>query len=303
MSARKMVKLTIGVPLFNSERLIKQCLENLLDQSCSDFRIHIFDNDSTDNTEAICQDFETRYSCINYTRNETNIGQIDNFLAVLNNADTEYFMWHADDDLLSHNFVERLVLSLDRHCDAKLAVGAVVTRRLSKGTDQVYPFPRNFPVPRCVNKTNMLLRSRASWFYGIWRTDYLKKRFNYITKTYPGLVGFDHLLLSLPILDGEVAGDNEARFIQVRDVQRAGSGSQSTAPIDISEMIKQKLANRQLFRQAFAAEFSNSKLAGFDRIWISLFGKIYADRCSQSGFRKLLHLRSSILMKHLMGRA
>ena len=48
--------LTIGIPIFNGEKIIQKRLEQILSQSFEDFQIIIYDN-STDSTPTICNEF------------------------------------------------------------------------------------------------------------------------------------------------------------------------------------------------------------------------------------------------------
>ena len=48
-------RLSIGLPVYNGERLLPQAIECLLAQSFGDFEIVIGDNASTDRTQEICQ--------------------------------------------------------------------------------------------------------------------------------------------------------------------------------------------------------------------------------------------------------
>ena len=100
-------KVTIGMPVFNGERLIRAALDSLLAQSFSDFELIISDNASTDGTERICREYAGRDKRIRYIRQLANIGGVPNFKFVLDEARGEYFMWSACDDIHSPDFVLR----------------------------------------------------------------------------------------------------------------------------------------------------------------------------------------------------
>ena len=48
---------TIGLPVYNSERYLRQSLDSLLAQTYSDFVLIINDNASTDGTPRICEEY------------------------------------------------------------------------------------------------------------------------------------------------------------------------------------------------------------------------------------------------------
>ena len=65
---------TIGVPVYNGERFLAECLDSLLSQRFRNFVLLISDNASTDGTEKICQTYVKADSRVRYHRNRTNIG-------------------------------------------------------------------------------------------------------------------------------------------------------------------------------------------------------------------------------------
>jgi glycosyltransferase involved in cell wall biosynthesis len=52
--SHKQPRLSIGLPVYNGEKLIKEALDSLLAQIFEDYELIICDNASTDNTEEIC---------------------------------------------------------------------------------------------------------------------------------------------------------------------------------------------------------------------------------------------------------
>jgi glycosyltransferase involved in cell wall biosynthesis len=101
--------ITIGLPVYNGARHLEEALNALLNQTFSDFEIVISDNCSSDSTEDICRAFASRDSRIRYTRQVRNIGAHANFLFVLEQARTDFFMWAAHDDLFEANWIDRLL--------------------------------------------------------------------------------------------------------------------------------------------------------------------------------------------------
>ncbi len=111
---------TIGLPVYNSERYVAQSLESLLNQSYRDFRLIISDNASTDGTAEICQDYARRDARIDYHRNAENIGLSPNFNRVFALSQSKYFKWSTSDDYWAPTFLERAVAILER--DARIVL-------------------------------------------------------------------------------------------------------------------------------------------------------------------------------------
>ena len=108
-------KITIGLPVYNGAKFIHNAIRSLLKQSYTNFELLISDNASTDQTESVCRNFAKTDKRIKYTRHETNSGYVWNFNSVLQQADTEYFMWAGADDVWHPEFIERNLSFLEKN--------------------------------------------------------------------------------------------------------------------------------------------------------------------------------------------
>ena len=88
-----MKELTIGMPLCNEGRYLRETLESLLRNYQYIDRIILSDNYSDDDTAAICREYEKKYDKIDYIRQETRLGLWDSWRVPLAMTDTKYFMW------------------------------------------------------------------------------------------------------------------------------------------------------------------------------------------------------------------
>ena len=100
---------SIGMPVFNGEEYIRGALDSLLAQSFGNFELIISDNASTDKTGKICQEYAALDKRIRYIRQRENVGAIQNFRIVLEQAQGEFFMWAAHDDRWDKHFIEKLI--------------------------------------------------------------------------------------------------------------------------------------------------------------------------------------------------
>ncbi|MCW0506283.1 glycosyltransferase family 2 protein [Aeromonas piscicola] len=106
-------KVTIGVPVYNGEKIIRQCLDAMLEQTFTDFELIISDNASNDKTEQICREYESRDKRVTYIKHPENMGTAFNFKFLMEKAIGEYFMWAAVDDTRSPDFLAIHVHFLD----------------------------------------------------------------------------------------------------------------------------------------------------------------------------------------------
>jgi glycosyltransferase involved in cell wall biosynthesis len=121
--AQKHPKVSIGMPVYNGANFIRRALDSVLDQTFTDFELIISDNASDDETEIICREYAAKDDRITYFRQKTNIGGTDNFLFVLNKAQSSYFSFLAHDDWWGgRNYLQKLYDSANLNEDAGLVI-------------------------------------------------------------------------------------------------------------------------------------------------------------------------------------
>ena len=72
-------RISIGLPVYNSERYLRHSVESMLGQTFGDFELVISDNASTDSTWEICSEYARMDDRIRLYRNEKNFGAAENF--------------------------------------------------------------------------------------------------------------------------------------------------------------------------------------------------------------------------------
>ena len=95
----------IGLPVYNGGKYLAESIESVLAQDLGDFDFLISDNCSTDSTWEICNHYAAKDKRIRLNRNHKNLGAIRNFELVVEKTHSPYFMWHAHDDFLSHDYI------------------------------------------------------------------------------------------------------------------------------------------------------------------------------------------------------
>lgn len=126
----KLPNISIGMPVFNGENTITHAIDSLLSQTFDDYELIISDNDSNDNTEKICREYASKDQRIRYIRQPSNIGAAANFKFVFDQAQAEFFMWAACDDMRSPDY---LSLNYDFLCRNKDYVASTSPARFADG--------------------------------------------------------------------------------------------------------------------------------------------------------------------------
>lgn len=174
--AKPRPKVSIGMPVYNGERYIRQALDALLKQSIRDFELIISDNSSVDRTEQICLQYGKFDSRIKFYRQEKNIGAMNNFQFVLNKARGKYFMWAACDDYWDENWLEVL---LNNFKDGTvLSFGHVITVDQSGSLIRRHRF-RQFHKNRYIRLLQLFMSEengfKANYIYGLFLRECLIK--------------------------------------------------------------------------------------------------------------------------------
>jgi glycosyltransferase involved in cell wall biosynthesis len=105
---------TIGLPVYNSKRYVRQSLDSLLAQTYRNFTLIVNDNASTDGTPRILEEYAARDPRVKCFRNETNIGNPRNFNRVFELTTTPYLKWSTADDFWEPTFLERAMEVMER---------------------------------------------------------------------------------------------------------------------------------------------------------------------------------------------
>jgi glycosyltransferase involved in cell wall biosynthesis len=193
---------SIGMPVYNGERFIRQALDSLLVQDYENFELIISDNASTDTTSNICQRYADRDARIRYLRNEINLGVSPNHKRVLEMARGEYFKWAAHDDECLPTFLNRCMSVFEKAPQSVVLVypqsllidaeGRVIGEyRASIEAKDSRPHRRLAPV-----LSNVVV---GTPMYGVMRTNALRQ-----TRLIDAFSGSDYVLFAELAMLGEI---------------------------------------------------------------------------------------------------
>lgn len=114
-------RVSIGLPVYNGERYLRDAVTSILEQTYTDFELILADNASTDSSLEIIEELADGDARIRVLRSAENRGASWNFNRTVHEARGELFRWAADDDLLRPTYLQRCVEALDAREDAVLA--------------------------------------------------------------------------------------------------------------------------------------------------------------------------------------
>lgn len=101
-----MPKVSVIMPVFNSENFIRDAIQSVLKQTFKDFELILVNDASTDNSGVICNELSKIDSRIRVIHLNTNEGICGARNTGLNSAKGEYIAFCDDDDIFSANLLE-----------------------------------------------------------------------------------------------------------------------------------------------------------------------------------------------------
>lgn len=196
---------SIGMPVYNGERYIRQALDTLVAQTFTDFELIISDNASIDSTSEICLEYAARDKRIRYYRNETNLGAAWNSNRVFKLSSGEYFMCAAHDDYYDRRYLGACLKAFGTS-DAIVLAGTMC-KSIAPETGKLLLIDHGVSTiglkPRERFKHYKLMlhcgkKNVGSIFCGVYKRDALRK-----VMPLKNMIATDHVLLAELSLQGE----------------------------------------------------------------------------------------------------
>lgn len=190
--------LTIGIPVYNEGRYIRQAIESCINQAGT---VIVSDNASTDDTQKICEELLQKYSNLVYVRRDKNIGAVNSFNGNVNLAKTKYFMSIGGHDYLDDGYTQHMLHMLE-NSDASGCMPASRSVDINGVEMGIYDcwfadrLASDSPSHRVYSLICHLHDVAA--LFGIYRTEILKK--------YPlkQIIGNDHVLVCSMAFEGRL---------------------------------------------------------------------------------------------------
>ena len=108
-----MSKISVILPVYNSETTIEAAVKSILSQSFKDFELIIINDGSSDDTEQIINSFKDKR--IKYIKNVKNIGLIASLNIGIKFSSSEYVARMDSDDISHPSRLKKQILFLKIH--------------------------------------------------------------------------------------------------------------------------------------------------------------------------------------------
>lgn len=122
------MKLSIIVPIYNSEKTLQRCIDSILQQSFLDFELLLIDDGSTDHSGRMADELALADNRIKVVHKE-NGGLSDARNAGIDRATGRYITFVDSDDEVTHDTYQQIIGILDHHPEVDILEYPVTERK------------------------------------------------------------------------------------------------------------------------------------------------------------------------------
>ena len=105
---------TVGLTTYNRKDLLKRAVKSVIRQKYNKFQL-LIGNDFEKEKITFKKLGIKKDPRIKIFNHKKNLGERNNMNFLLNKANTKWFTWLADDDYLHRNYLQRLVVSINKN--------------------------------------------------------------------------------------------------------------------------------------------------------------------------------------------
>lgn len=108
-------KLSVIVPIYNSENYLKKCIQSILEQGYKDIEVILINDGSTDSSEKICYEFENKDPRVRLI-NKKNEGVSSTRNVGIEKAKGKYIAFVDSDDAIEDNMYVEMLRDIEENC-------------------------------------------------------------------------------------------------------------------------------------------------------------------------------------------
>lgn len=113
---------SIIIPVYNSEKYLNDCIKSIFDQTCHDFEVILVDDESTDRSSIICDDWSAKYPLQVHVIHQNNQGVYISKRNGIKHSKGQFIYVMDNDDLLVNNNAFKEIKTTILNCSADLII-------------------------------------------------------------------------------------------------------------------------------------------------------------------------------------
>jgi len=129
-----MPKVSIVIPVYNRESLVRRALDSAIEQTYKDLEILVVDDASTDETVKVVNEYTLLDKRIRFIRNDHNLGPVKNWIRSVELSRGEFLNILWSDDWLEPEAIEHLLWPLEKFSYIGFSFSAVELHWQSEGS-------------------------------------------------------------------------------------------------------------------------------------------------------------------------
>ena len=165
-------KISVIIPVYNSEQHLERCFESLINQRFQDFEIVVVNDGSTDKSLQICNNFHNilgeRLTIVSQENKGASIARRNG----INAAKGDYLIFMDSDDFVSPEYVSALYGAIEKS-GCKISLCKVKRVEIGERYDFLNP-----DTPALIEQSEIFERFFKYEFWGLYGTCYEKELFN-----------------------------------------------------------------------------------------------------------------------------
>lgn len=124
------IKLTICIPIYNCAEFVGQALDSILPQTGDGIEIVVYDGGSTDQTQAVMEDYTGKWSNLHYHRGNARGGIDADIVTCVNFAKGEYCWLFSGDDVMRPGAIKRVLEWIKRDADIYICKHTICNKKM-----------------------------------------------------------------------------------------------------------------------------------------------------------------------------
>ena len=107
------MKVSVIIPIYNTDEFLRRCVDSVLDQDFDDYEILLIDDGSTDNCAAICDEYKLQNKIRVIHKSHGGVSSSCN--VGIDYARGKYLMFCDSDDYVEKDWIEKLLSAIENH--------------------------------------------------------------------------------------------------------------------------------------------------------------------------------------------
>ncbi len=152
-------KISIIIPVYNTEQYLQECLDSVLNQTFADFEVICIDDGSTDNSYLILEKYAKKDSRIKIFKNHSNIGCVATKNKAISKSQGEYIYPLDSDDIILPETLQKLYSAIQCGLGDIVSCDAAMFGARCGILELPAPTIANFAVQNCIINSALFKKS------------------------------------------------------------------------------------------------------------------------------------------------